>query len=234
MFLRVSTKNINKSDTFFIECEGKKRPIDRYSPTASFDCGEQINCHANIEFVPQNLTMRPINRVMFVLKEIITAILFFLVFDKGAWYENIDPIRIKKKIAFKPSSPQTGEMSFEFSRSVFDKEKGRYTLPQLFVSTNGVILTEEIGYLPNLGGVQLGFIHYVFQISVPCAVLFALCVIGIISAIQPMNLPLLILLSACSLVIIGFAVVMLYRGSKMKKSVENIILLQIRKLRNNS
>ena len=118
--------------------------------------------------------------------------------------------------------------------SVFDKEKGRYTLPQLFVSTNGVILTEEIGYLPNLGGVQLGFIHYVFQISVPCAVLFALCVIGIISAIQPMNLPLLILLSACSLVIIGFAVVMLYRGSKMKKSVENIILLQIRKLRNNS
>lgn len=233
MFLRVTSENINKTDTFMIECEGKKRPIDSFSRSASFDCGDQINCHANIEFVPKNLTMRPVNRVMFVIKEIITAILFFLVFDRGAWYENIDPIRIKKKITFKPSSPQTGEMSFEFSQSVFDKQKGRYTLPQLFVNTNGVILSEEIGYLPNLGGVRLGFIHYLFQVLVPCVVLLALCAYGIFSSIIFMNLALLILLSVCSLLIIGFAAVMLYRGEKMKKCVENIILVQIRKLKNN-
>lgn len=233
MFLRVTSENINKTDTFMIECEGKKRPIDSFSRSASFDCGDQINCHANIEFVPKNLTMRPVNRVMFVIKEIITAILFFLVFDRGAWYENIDPIRIKKKITFKPSSPQTGEMSFEFSKSVFDKQKGRYTLPQLFVNTNGVILSEEIGYLPNLGGVRLGFIHYLFQVLVPCIVLLVLCAYGIFSSIIFMNLALLILLSVCSLLIIGFAAVMLYRGEKMKKCVENIILVQIRKLKNN-
>ncbi|MCQ4022584.1 MULTISPECIES: hypothetical protein [unclassified Ruminococcus] len=233
MFLRVTSKNIEKADTFMIECDGKKRPIDSFSSSASFDCGEQINCHANIEFVPQNLTMRPINRIIFVIKEILTAILFFLVFDKGAWYENIDPIRIKKKIAFKPSSDQTGEMSFEFSRSVFDKRQGKYSLPQLFVKTNGVVLSEEIGYLPNLGGVQLGFLHYIFQIVVPCVILLALCAYGIVASVFALNIPLLILLSVCAMLIIGFAIVMLFRGSRMKKCVENIILLQLKKLKQN-
>ncbi|MGN1113414.1 MAG: hypothetical protein ACI4RP_09430 [Acutalibacteraceae bacterium] len=231
MFLRVTSKNIEKSDTFMIECEDKKRPVDSFSKSASFDCGEQINCHTNIEFVPKNLTMRPLDKIFFVIKEIITSILFFLVFDKGAWYENIDPIRIKKKITFKPSSPETGEMSFEFRRSSFDKEKSKYTLPQLFVKTNGVILSEEIGYLPNLGGVRLGFIHYIFQICVPCVLLLLLSVYGLIMSALWHNIPLLLLMSACILLIVGFAFVMLYRGLKMKKCVENIILLQIRKLK---
>ena len=175
--------------------------------------------------------MRPINRIFFVIREIITSILFFLVFDKGAWYENIDPIRIKKKITFKPSSPETGEISFEFRRSSFDKEKSRYTLPQLFVKTNGVILSEEIGYLPNLGGVRLGFLHYIFQICVPCAILLLLCVYGLIMSILSLNIPLLVLMSVCGVLILGFAVVMLYRGFRMKKCVENIILMQIKKLK---
>lgn len=231
MFLRVISKNINKTDTFMIECEDKKRPIDSFSKSACFDCGEQINCHTNIEFVPKNLTMRPINRIFFILREIITSILFFLVFDKGAWYENIDPIRIKKKITFKPSSPETGEISFEFRRSSFDKGKSRYTLPQLFVKTNGVILSEEIGYLPNLGGVRLGFLHYIFQICVPCAVLLLLCVYGLIMSVLSLNIPLLVLMALCCILILGFAVVMLYRGFRMKKCVENIILMQIKKLK---
>lgn len=230
MFLRVSSKEINKADTFMIECDGKRRPVDSFSKSASFDCGDQINCHANIEFVPRSGTMRFASWVLFVIKEIITSILFFLVFDKGAWYENIDPFRIKKKITFKPSSPQTGEMTFEFQNSVFNKKSAKYTLPQISVKTNGIILSEEVGYLPNLGGVKLGFIHYVFQIIVPSLILLALSVYGLLCGIMTSNLILTILMSVSCLLIVGFVIVMLYRGTKMRKCVDNIILSQIRHL----
>lgn len=234
MFLRVSYNNINKSDTFMIECEGKKRPIDSFSKNASFDCGEQVNCHANVEFVPRNGTMRFASWVLFVIKEIITSILFFLVFDKGPWYENIDPIRVKKKITFKPAPSQSGELAFELKKSVFNKKTAKYTLPQINVQTNGVILSEEVGYLPNLGGVKLGFIHYVFEIMVPSVILLALCVYGILWGIFASNIVLTVLLSICALLIVGFVVVMLYRGTKMRKCVENIIISQIKHLIKNA
>lgn len=230
MFLRVSAKEVNKYDTFMIGCEDKKRPIDKYSKTASFDCGEQINCHASIEFVPRSATMRFTGWVVFILKEIVTSILFFLVFDKGPWYENVDPFRIKKKITFKPSSPETGEMSFEFKNSSFDKKHGKYTLPQFYIKTNGIVLSEEVGILPNLGGVKLGFIHYVFQIIVPSVILLALCAYGLVFGIMAANMVLTILLAACAAVILGFDIVMLYRGIKMRNCVENTILSQIRGL----
>lgn len=230
MFLRVSSKKVNKYDTFMIGCEEKKRPIDKYSKNASFDCGEQINCHASIEFVPRSATMRFTGWAIFVLKEIITSVLFFLVFDRGSWYENVDPFRIKKKVTFKPSSPQTGEMSFEFKNSFFDKKHGKYTMPQISVKTNGIVLSEEVGFLPNLGGVRLGFIHYVFQILVPSVILLALCVYGIVFGILAANYVLTILLALCSALILGFDVVMLYRGVKMRGCVENTILSQIRNL----
>lgn len=231
MFLRVSAKEIRKSDTFLIECEGNRRPIDNFSNSASFDCGDQINCHANIEFVPKNYMMGILSKITFVIKEIITAILFFLVFDSGAWYENIDPFRIKKKITFKPSSDEVGELNFEFCNSVFNKAKGQYSFPNISVETNGVIISEEIGYLPNLDGVRLGFIHYIFQILVPSVILLALCAYGIVSGAFMANILLIVLLSICALIIAAFDVIMLYRGSKMRESVEKTILLQIRNLK---
>lgn len=227
MFLRVSSNGIKSKDIFMIECDNQKRPIDKFSKTISFDCGNQVNCHVNIEFIPGNLKMGFVDWVVFVLKEIVTSILFFLVFDKGAWYENIDPFRIKKKVTFKPSSQSSGEMSFEFQNSLFDKKEGRYAFPKIIINANGVVISEEVGYLPNLGSVRLGFIHYIFQIVIPSVILLALCAYGLVYSILSSVYVLVGILSLCSVLILGFLIVMLYRGSKMRVCVENAILSQL-------
>ncbi len=228
MYLRVSVRNTDKKESFMIESDGKKRPLDGFSRTASFDCGKNINCHANIEYIPKNSFMGFWGWLMFILKEIVTSILFFLVFDRGAWYENISPFRIKKKIAFKPSSNDAGELNFEFKNSVFSRKNGKYTLPKISIMTNGVILTEEVGYLPNLGGIRLGFIHYLFQVLVPSVILLAICAYGIIAGILHYNLPVMIIASSCAFVIALVDVLMLIRGVKTRRSIENIVLSQMR------
>lgn len=234
MYLRVSAKNTDKTDYFTIESDGKKRPIDGFSRTASFECGENVNCHANIEYLPKNTTLRFTGWVIFILKEIITSVLFFLVFDKGAWYENICPFKIKKKVAFKPNSNEMGEIDFEFKNSRFNKTNNRYTLSSIDITANGIILTEEVGYLPNPGGIRLGFIHYIFQIAVPSLILLALCAYGIVFSIVYNNIPLLAALSVCSLIILCVDAVMLIRGIKTRRSVEKIVFSQMRSIKNNS
>lgn len=231
MFLHASAKNPEKGDTFVIECDGKRRVVDSFSKTTSFDCGEAVNCHAAVEYLPKNTTMKLSGWIFFILKEIVTSILFFLVFDKGHWYENISPFKIKKKVIFKPSTPSMGELSFEFKNSRFDNIKGKYTLPSLTLETNGVVLTQEVGYLPNIGGIKLGYIHYLFQILTPSVILFALCVYAGVYAVMSMNIALIVLISICAAVILGFVIVMLLRGRKTKRDIEALVYAQLRNIK---
>lgn len=228
MFLHVSAKNPEKGDTFVIQCDGKRRVVDSFSTNTSFDCGEAVNCHAAVEYLPQNTMMKLSGWIFFILKEIITSILFFLVFDKGRWFENISPFKIKKKVIFKPSSPETGELSFEFKNSSFDVVKCQYIFPVLSIETNGVILTQEVGYLPNIGGIRLGYIHYLFQILTPSAILLALCIYAGVYAVLDMNTVLIILLALSSVVILTFVIVMLVRGRKTRHEVEDLVYSQLR------
>lgn len=231
MFLHATAKNPKKGDIFVIECEDKRRVVDSFSKTTSFDCGEAVNCHAAVEYLPKNSTMKLSGWLAFILKEIVTSILFFLVFDKGHWYENISPFRIKKKIIFKPSSPEMGELGFEFKNSSFDNIRGKYTLPSLTLETNGVILTQQVGYLPNVGGIKLGYMHYLFQILTPSFILFALCVYAGIYALISMNIALIVLLSLCAAVILGFVIVMLLRGRKTRRDIEALVFSQLRNIK---